>query len=158
MTTRFRLLGILVVSLLAACAHQQAFGVHVEPIDQYRGYGEYHPVSEDQAIIAKARTADPTGKTIHLFQEALPPGIEMHDGSFGVATGYKHHLFGKYAFSTGQEVSKDTLVLQVKKMCVALGANAAIILFQVVPNDHQDRAQAIEAIIVNLDEPPAGES
>jgi len=40
-------------------------------------------------------------------------------------------------------------------MCVATGANAAIIIFEATPNDHQDRAQAIEAILVDLHEQPA---
>lgn len=40
-------------------------------------------------------------------------------------------------------------------MCVTTGANAAIIIFQMIPNDHQDRAQAIEAVLVDLHEQPA---
>ena len=139
--------------LLSACASTQpSLQVHVEPIDQYRAYGEYHPQAQDDAVVAKAATADVTGRTIHVFQEALPPGIEMGGGTFGVAPGFKHKLLGKYAYSPGKEVSKDELVLRVKKMCVAAGGNAAIIIFQLVPNDHQDRAQAIEAILANVDE------
>jgi hypothetical protein len=136
----------------AACASQHEPFMKVEPIDQYRAYGEYHPQAQDDAIVAQAATADPTGKTIHVFQEALPPGIEMGANTLGVAPGYKHKLLGKYAYSAGKEVSKDELVLRVKKMCVATGANAAIILFQLVPNDHQDQAQAIEAVLAVVDE------
>jgi hypothetical protein len=139
--------------ILFACAPSQAsMQVHVEPINQYRAYGEYHPQAQDDAVVARAATADGTGKNIHVFQEALPPGIEMGGGTFGVAPGFKHKLLGKFAYSPGKEVSKDELVLRVKQMCVAAGGNAAIIIFQLVPNDHQDRAQAIEAILANLDE------
>ena len=81
----------------------------------------------------------------------------MKDGTFGVAAGYTHHLLGKYAYSPGSEVEKDELVAMVKKMCVTTGANAAIIIFRAIPNDHQDRAQAIEAMLVSLqDATPAG--
>jgi hypothetical protein len=135
-----------------ACAPPAAPSVHVEPINQFRAYGEYHPQAEDDAVVARAATADPTGKTIHVFQEAFPPGIEMNGGTFGVLPGFKHKLIGKFAYSPGHEVSKDELVLQVKKMCVAAGANAAIIIFNLVPNDHQDRAQAVQAILASLDE------
>jgi hypothetical protein len=136
--------------LSSACASGPA--LRVEPINQYRAYGEYHPQAEDDAVVAKAAGADPTGKTIHVFQEALPPGIEMNGPTFGVAPGYKHKLLGKYAYSPGKEVPKDELVLRVKKMCVAAGGNAAIIVFDLVPNDHQDLAQGIEAILANVDE------
>ena len=132
-----------------------ALGVHVNPINAYRAYGEYHPAAQDAAVVAKAATADPGAATIHIFQEALPPGIELKGDAFGVSPGYAHRLLGKYAYSSGAEQSKDNLVLMVKKMCVTTGANAAIILFQMVPNDHQDRAQAIEAILVDLHEQPA---
>ncbi len=37
-------------------------------------------------------------------------------------------------------------------MCVAAGGNAAIIVFDLVPNDHQELAQGIEAILANVDE------
>ena len=120
--------------------------------NQYRAYGEYHPQAQDDAVVARAATADPAGKTIYVFQEALPPGIEMGPATLGVAPGFKHRLLGKYAFSEGKEVSTDELVLHVKKMCIATGANAALIVFQLVPNDHQDRAQAIEAVLAVLDE------
>jgi hypothetical protein len=128
--------------------------VRVESINTYRAYDEYHPQAQDDGIVAKAASADINGHEIHVFQEALPPGIEMKDGTFGVATGYNHHVLGKYAYSPGKEVSKDELVTMVKKMCVTTGANAAIIIFQAVPNDHQDRAQAIEAILVALRDRP----
>ena len=142
----------LCLSSAAACAAPTTLSAHVEPINQFRAYGEYHPQAEDDAVVARAAAADPTGKTIHVFQEALPPGIEMNGGTFGVAPGFKHKLIGKFAYSPGHEVTKDELVLQVRKMCVAAGANAAIIIFQLVPNDHQDRAQAIEAILASVDE------
>lgn len=138
----------------AGCAPSGPF-VKVEPINSYRAYGEYHPQARDDAIVAKAAAADINGHEIHVFQEALPPGIEMKDGTFGVAAGYTHQIFGKYAYSPGKEVSKDELVATVKKMCVTIGANAAIIIFQMVPNEHQDRAQAIEAILVDLHDQPA---
>ncbi len=48
------------------------------PINQYRAYGEYHPQADDAALVAKAATADPRPVTIRVFQEALPPGIELH--------------------------------------------------------------------------------
>ena len=102
--------------LSAACASGPA--LRVEPINQYRAYGEYHTQAEDDAVVAKAASADPTGKTIHVFQEALPPGIEMNGRTFGIAA----------------------------------GGNAAIIVFDLVPNDHQDLAQGIEAILANVDE------
>jgi len=140
------------MSLAVGCAPSGPY-VRVNPINAYRSYGEYHPQAQDDAIVAKAGSVDVGGHEIHLFQEALPPGIEMKDGTFGVAAGYSHHLLGKYAYSPGKEVSKDDLVAMVKKMCVATGANAAIIIFQLVPNDHQDRAQAIEAILVALQDP-----
>jgi hypothetical protein len=129
--------------------------MRVDPINSYRAYGEYHPQAQDDAIVSKAATADVNGHEIHVFQEALPPGIEMKDGTLGVASGYTHHLLGKYAYSPGKEVTKDELVVMVKKMCVTTGANAAIIIFQGIPNDHQERAQAIEAVLVALQDQPA---
>ena len=143
-----------VILLAVSCAPSGPF-VRVNPINSYRTYGEYHPQAEDDAIVAKAASADVTGHEIHVFQEALPPGIEMKDGTFGVAAGYTHRILGKYAYSPGKEVSKDELVATVKKMCVTTGANAAIVIFQMTPNDHQDRAQAIEAMLVDLHAPPA---
>jgi hypothetical protein len=145
-----KLRAVMVMMLIAsACAPSGPY-VRVNPINAYRAYGEYHPQAQDDAIVAKAATADVTGHEIHVFQEALPAGIEMKDGTLGVAAGYSHRLLGKYAYSPGKEVSKDDLVASVKKMCVTTGANAAIIIFQMVPNDHQDRAQAIEAVLVDL--------
>jgi hypothetical protein len=143
---------------LAACAQPQPMTVRANPIDSYRAYGEYHPAAQDDAIVAKSGSANPNAYAIHVFQEALPPGIEAKDGTFGVAAGYQHHLLGKYTYSPGKEVPKDDLVVKVKKMCVATGANAAIIVFELVPNDHQDRAQAIEALLVDLHEQPAADS
>jgi len=142
---------------LAACAAPQPMTARVNPINSYRAYGEYHPASQDDAVVAKAASANPDAYPIHVFQEALPPGIEMQGNTFGVATGYRHRLLGKYAYSSGQEQSKDALVVMVKKMCVAAGANAAVVIFDLVPNDHQDRAQGIEAMLVDLhdDAPPA---
>lgn len=89
--------------------------VKVEAINSYRAYGEYHPQAQDDAIVAKAASAEITGREIGVFQEALPPGIEMKHGTLGVAVGYTHHLLGKYAYSPGKEVSKDSLVATVKK-------------------------------------------
>jgi hypothetical protein len=149
------LLRLALALSLVGCGGPRTLGAHVNPINAYRAYGEYHPASEDAAVVAKAATADPGTATIHLFQEALPPGIESKGDTFGVSAGYAHRLLGKYAYSSGAEQSKDGLVLMVKKMCVTTGANAAIIIFQMVPNDHQDRAQAIEAILVDLHEQPA---
>jgi hypothetical protein len=141
----------------ASCAPSGPF-VRVNPINAYRAYGEYHPQAADDALVAKAASADVRGHEIHVFQEALPPGIEMKDGTFGVAAGYTHRVLGKYAYSPGKEVSKDELVAMVKKMCVTTGANAAIIIFQMIPNDHQDRAQAIEAILVDLHDQPTSQT
>jgi hypothetical protein len=135
---------------LAACAQPQPMTVHVNPINSYRAYGEYHPAAQDDAVVAKAASANPNAYPIHVFQEALPAGIEMNNGTFGVAAGYHHKLLGKYAYSSGAEMTKDDLVVMVKKMCVAAGATAAVIVFDVVPNDHQDRAQGIEAMLVEL--------
>jgi hypothetical protein len=147
---------VLVVAWIGVgCAHSTQPTATANPINSYRAYGEYHPQAQDDAIVAKAASADIAGHEIHVFQEALPPGIEMNNGTFGVAAGYTHHLLGKYVFSPGKEVAKDELVASVKKMCVAAGANAAIIIFDLTPNDHQDRAQAIEAILVDLHEPPS---
>jgi hypothetical protein len=137
---------------LAACAPPAARGVHVQPVNAYRAYGEYHPASQDEAVVAKAAAANPEAATIRIFQEALPAGIVMHDGTLGVADGYAHRLIGKYAYSSGAELSKDVLVAMVKKMCMTTGANAALVVFQLIPNDHQDRAQAIEAVLVDLHE------
>ncbi|MBL0215148.1 MAG: hypothetical protein IPQ07_14830 [Myxococcales bacterium] len=150
--------SVLFVLLAAAgCAPSGPF-VRVKPINSYRAYGEYHAQAQDDALVAKAASADVSGHEIHVFQEALPPGIEMKDGTFGVAAGYTHRLLGKYAYSSGKEVLKDELVATVKKMCVTAGANAAIIIFQLVPNDHQDRAQAIEAVLVDLHDKAPSES
>jgi hypothetical protein len=141
---------------LAACAQPQPMTARANPINSYRAYGEYHPAAQDDAVVAKAASANPNAYPIHVFQEALPPGIEMSNGTFGVAAGYHHKLLGKYAYSSGAEMSKDDLVVMVKKMCVAAGANAAVIVFELVPNDHQDRAQAVEAMLVDLhDDQPA---
>jgi hypothetical protein len=147
---------LFIASLVVGCAPRgpSAPFVQVNPINSYRAYGDYHPQAQDDAIVAKAASADLQGHEIHLFQEALPPGIEMKDGTIGVAAGYAHHLLGKYAYSPGKEVSKDELVTMVKKMCVTTGANAAIIMFAAVPNDHQDRAQAVEAVLVTLQGQP----
>ncbi|HEY1813041.1 MAG TPA: hypothetical protein VGG74_11910 [Kofleriaceae bacterium] len=146
-----------VLAVLAACAQPHVMTAHASPIDSYRAYGEYHPVAEDNAVVAKAASANPNAYPIRVFQEALPAGIELNGGTFGVAAGYHHRLLGKYAYSSGAEMSKDDLVAKVKKMCVAAGANAAVIMFELVPNDHQDRAQAIEAMLIDLhnDQPPA---
>lgn len=140
--------------LLTACGPSvHTLTVSVDPINSYRAYGEYHPVAEDEAVVKKAgAVAVPSDQKFHLFQEALPPGIEMNGALLGVNAKYKHKLLGKYAYSTGKAESKDALVLAVKKMCVATGANGAIILFQFVPNDHPDQAQAIEAVLAKFDE------
>jgi len=151
-----RLAFALVLALAAAgCAEPQPMTVRENPINSYRSYGEYHPVAQDDAIVAKAASANPNAYPIRVFQEELPPGIEANGGTFGVRAGYHHRLLGKYAYSSGAEMSKDDLVVMVKRMCVAAGANAAVIVFDFVPNDHQDRAQGIEAMLVDLhDDPP----
>jgi hypothetical protein len=141
---------LLMACIGVGCAHSTRSSARVEPINSYRAYGEYHAQAQDDAIVAKSASVDVAGHEIHVFQEALPPGIEMKDGTFGVGAGYTHHLLGKYVYSPGKEVAKDVLVASVKKMCVATGANAAIVIFDMTPNDHQDRAQAIEAILVDL--------
>ena len=138
----------LVFLTLTACAPSGPF-LRAQPINAYRAYGEYHPVSEDEAVVKKAATTNPTAP-VRIFQEALPPGIEMHDGVLKVTPGFEHKLLGKYVYSNGKEVSKDALVFEVKKMCAATGANAAIIFFLLVPNEHQDLAQVIEAVLVVL--------
>ena len=150
---------VLVLALalgLGACAPNVAPGFHANPINAYRAYGEYHSEATDAALVAKAATADPRMVTIQVFQETPPPGIALKGTMFEVKPGYTHRLLGKYAYSTGQEVPKDELVVMVKKMCVVAGANAAIIYFELIPNDHQDRAQAVEAVLVDLhpDRPP----
>ena len=139
---------VLVLLTLTAYAPSGPF-LRAQPINAYRAFGEYHPVSEDEAVVKRAATTSPNA-SVRLFQEALPPGIEMHDGTLKVTPGFKHQLLGKYVYSKGEEVSKDALVLEVKKMCATTGANAAIIFFQLVPNEHQDRAQVIEAVLVVL--------
>jgi hypothetical protein len=149
-----RSLVAIALSFAAACAPAVAPGPQANPINAYRAYGEYHAEADDAALVAKAATADPRLVSVHVFQEALPPGIELTAGVFSVTAGYTHRLLGKYAYSTGKEEAKDDLVVAVKKMCVVTGANAAIILFQLIPNDHQDRAQAIEAVLVDLHERP----
>lgn len=144
-------LAVSTLALVASCAGPAVYA-RAEPINAYRAYGEYHPVTEDEAVVRKAATIDASTARVRLFQEALPEGIVLTQSTLGVAPGYRHRLLGKYAYSTGETISKDQLVLQVKKMCVATGANAAVILFQLVPNDHQDQAGAIEAVLVDLHE------
>lgn len=150
-----RVLALLSLSLLLACAEGPY--VRVQPINAYRAYGDYHPAAEDEAVVKKSETANPAASNVRIIQEALPPGIEMKDGTLGVRPGFKHKLIGKYAYSPGEEVPKDKLVTAVKKMCVTTGANAALVIFQLVPSDHQDRAQGIEAVLVWLapDDAPA---
>lgn len=140
--------------LLAGCGETGPY-VRVQPINAYRAYGDYHPAAEDEAVVKKSQSANLAGSSVRIIQEALPPGIEMKDGTLGVKPGFKHKLIGKYAYSPGEEVPKDKLVTAVKKMCVTAGANAALVIFQVVPSDHQDRAQGIEAVLLSLepDEP-----
>lgn len=143
------------LTAVSACGGGPALYARAEPINAYRAYGEYHPASEDEAVVRKAAAVDVGASRVRIFQEALPPGIVLTQSTLGVAPGYAHKLIGKYAYSTGETISKDQLVLQVKKMCVATGANAAVILFQLVPNDHQDQAAAVEAVLVDLRDAPA---
>lgn len=139
---------------LVACG-PPSLSVRVEPIDSYRAYGEYHPAAADEAIVKKSTAVVVGSQPIRLFQEAYPEGITLGvGGSFSVAPGYDHRLLGKYAFSRGKEEPKDALVERVKQMCIATHANAALILFHVVPSEHQDRAQGIEAILIHLEEKP----
>jgi len=81
----------------------------------------------------------------------------MNGSTLGVAKGYTHRLIGKYAYSSGQEQSKDALVAMVKKMCMVTDANAAIVGFGLVPNAHQDRAQSVEAILIELHDDPSAD-
>lgn len=146
LTCSLRLLALF--GALAAC-EPAVYSARVSPINAYRSYGDYHPTAIDDAVVAKAESTEIAGKNIRIFQEALPEGVTMAGGVLGVEKGYKHKLIGKYAFSNGTAISKDALVVKVKKMCVATGANAAMVVFQMVPNDHQDQAQAIEAVLMN---------
>jgi hypothetical protein len=137
---------------LGGCARRSStLSARINPINAYRAYGDYHPTSEDESVVVKASSVTVGAEKIRIFQEALPPGVTMDNGVLGVEKGEKHRLIGKFAYSTGQDVSKDTLVLQVKKMCVATNANAAMVIFQLIPNDHQDQAQGVEAVLMSYD-------
>ena len=141
-------LAIGLVGVVAACEPTMP-SIRVTPINAYRSYGEYHPVAVDEAVVKKAATIEAGGKDIRVFQEALPSGIVMQGGVLGVEKGSGHKLIGKYVYSAGENVSKDSLVLRVKQMCIATGANAAMVIFLATPNEHQDQAQGIEAVLMN---------
>ena len=149
----FGLLLAMAIPLSSGGCTPTVWGPHAVAIDSYRAYGEYHPVADDDAIVAKSRSANVADEKIHMFQEALPEGIAMNDGLLSVKAGYHHHLFGKFAYSTGVLQSKDALVQRVKQMCVTVGANAAMIIFQ-LPSDDQKQAQAIEAVLMDYQDAP----
>jgi len=149
-----RLLAITVVAcglFFGGCGASSKPMFKVNPINSYRAYGEYHAATDDAAIVARAEKADPTGIDIRLFQESIPPGIQMTNQTLGVVAGYKHKLIGKYAYSGGTEEPKDALVSRVRKMCVATGANAAMIVFMLEDSEKQERAQGIEAVLIHMD-------
>ena len=143
-------LVVLTSALLAACGGPQ-FTVQVEPIDAYRAYEDFQP-EQDKALLAKSLTVDPGARPVRIFQEAFPKGIELKGNAFGVAPGYRHRLIGKFAYSPGKEVPKTELVARVKKLAIAAGGDAAIVLFLATSSKSFEIAQGVEAIIVKLDE------
>lgn len=140
-------------ALLAGCAEPAALTVRVTPVHAYRAYGEYHPVAEDDALVARSASADVSRAKIRIFQEALPAGIRMDGALLGVEKGFRHRLLGKFAYSSGKEEPKDELVLRVRRLCVTVGANAAMILFHQENEKDRARAQAIEAVLMHYEDP-----
>jgi hypothetical protein len=140
----------LIVALASGCGGSNVPTSHAAATNTYHAYGRPHPAAEDEAVVKKAANASPDASPTRIFQETLPPGIVQGRGILEVEPGYKHVLIGKYVYSTGEEVSKDVLLQQVKKMCVATGANAAFVLFRLIPNEHPDRAQVVEAILAEV--------
>ena len=136
-------------ALAIGCAESGSY-VRVSPINAYRGYDDFQP-EKDKAVLAKAASVDAKSAQVRIFQEAFPAGIELKEGTFGVAAGYQHHLIGKYAYSPGKVTTKLELVAHVKQLVVAAGGDAAIILFGAVDSKDFDKAQGVEAIIVRLD-------
>lgn len=96
--------------------------MHVQPIDAYRGYEDFHP-DADKAVLVRAAKVELQGAPVRIFQEAFPEGITLTQGAFGVSPGYHHHLIGKFAYSPGKVVSKAELVARVKKLAVAAGGD-----------------------------------
>ena len=141
---------ILFVATVGACATESGGYVRVDAMNAYRGYDDFQP-EKDKAVLAKSATVEVKAAPVRIFQEALPAGVELKEGVFGVAPGYQHRLIGKYAFSPGKSVSKVELVARVKKLAIAAEGDAAIILFQAVDSKDFDKAQGVEAIILRLD-------
>lgn len=145
------LVAFLAVSFaLAACGGGSSSWVHVDPIDAYRGYDDFQP-DADKAVLAKASKVDPRVTPVRIFQEAFPEGITMTQGTFGVSPGYHHHLLGKFAYSPGKAVSKTELVARVKKLAVAAGGDAAILVFLATDSRNFDLAQGVEAVVFKVD-------
>jgi len=138
------------LSLAASACGAPSAWVRVQPIDAYRGYDDFRP-DQDKAVLARASTVDVSVATVRIFQEAFPEGITLTQGAFGVTPGYQHHLIGKFAYSPGKAVGKAELVARVKKLAVAAGGDAAILIFLATDPKDFDVAQGVEAIIVKLD-------
>jgi hypothetical protein len=151
--SRARLIPVVAVvglaTFAAGCGESGPY-VHVNAINAYRGYDDFQP-EKDKAVLAKAASVDARTAHVRIFQEAFPAGIELKEGTFGVAAGYKHHLIGKYAYAPGKVTPKTALVAHVKQLVVAADGDAAIILFGAVDEKDFDKAQGVEAIILRLD-------
>lgn len=145
------LVSALALSLaLAACGGGSSSWVRVTPIDAYRGYDDFQP-AQDKAVLARAATVNPAATPVRIFQEAFPEGVTLDHGVFAVSPGYRHHLIGKFAYSPGKAVSKSELVSRVKKLAIAAGGDAAIVIFLATDSENFDLAQGIEAIILKVD-------
>lgn len=135
---------------LAACGGGSSSWVRVSPMNAYRGYDDFQP-AEDKAVLARSAAVDPAAAPVRIFQEAFPEGVTMSQGVFGVRAGYRHHLLGKFAYSPGKAVPKTELVARVKKLAIAAGGDAAIVIFLATDAESFDLAQGIEAIILKVD-------
>jgi hypothetical protein len=143
--------SLFLVAALAGCATTSSFGPHVQPIYQYRGYGEYLP-DRDAKVLAEAKAAAGDVSAVKFLQETLPEGIEMDSNrTMSVAKGYQHQLIGKVAYSTGQLVPKLDLIARVKQVAAAAGGDAAIGLFLLTDGADYTKAQGVEAVIIKLD-------
>jgi hypothetical protein len=149
MTNAVRWAALLFVSV-AGCATSGGLSLHVQPIYQYRGYGEYLPDRDAQVLAtAKEGKADPA--SVKFLQETLPEGVEMTQNTLGVKDGYGHHLLGKLAYSTGALVTKLDLIARVKQVAAAAGGDAAIGMFLLTDQADYTKAQGVEAVILKLD-------
>lgn len=145
------LLVVLGLSFLACAPRVYKMTVEVNPINAYRGYGEYKP-DADKAIMAKAEMQIGLGKdSVEFWQETLPAGIENSAQGLRVLPGFGHQLIGKYAFSTGKMTAKTELIAKAKDVAAAAGGDLIIGLFIATDEQNYDNATALEAVIVKKD-------